>query len=54
MATPIRTCSPSAPSSVRLPRSREMAGRHARQAAIMIMSTAKPAASQAGPLTCGY
>ena len=51
IATPIRTCSASASSSVFLPRSREMARRAAQQTAIMIMRTAKQPVSQAGALT---
>jgi hypothetical protein len=50
MATPIRTCSPSASSSVSLPRRRQTARRPAQYTATMIMSAAKPPASQAGPL----
>ena len=54
IATPMRMCSPSVSSSVSLPRTRDAARRPAQQAATMIMSTAKPPASQGGLLTSAF
>ena len=53
IATPIRTCRPSASSSVSRPRRRPMASRPAQQTAISIMSAANIPASHPGPVTPG-